>query len=200
MSSQSETAQCWLDQARVDLDAALVKTANESHRRYWLQQSYEKALKCWVRANMIPLDDDYEHACGLIFWHAHSPLLRLTRAKNENYVRQKIGKKLQHRGHDVFLGLHLIGREIRSMFRSSKKHEAMLLQIDATTPSTDTSKISYRYPFYVASPERKMVSPSKYGDQGWLNYQGDEDRVQAAVRWLLDQAEIAVRGAGRREK
>ena len=35
----------WLLQAESDLDEAKAKGISEGHTRYWLQQSYEKAIK-----------------------------------------------------------------------------------------------------------------------------------------------------------
>ena len=40
----------WLLQAEADLRAseALAADIRENHRRYWIQQAYEKAMKAWA--------------------------------------------------------------------------------------------------------------------------------------------------------
>lgn len=40
----------WLDQAKYDLGASRVADINvrDCHRRYWIQQSYEKAIKAYA--------------------------------------------------------------------------------------------------------------------------------------------------------
>ena len=73
----STQVRTWIEQAHADLAATQVEDAGlrECHRRYWIQQSYEKAIKAYalMRWTGGP-NDDAQFA--RLFLLQHSPLAR----------------------------------------------------------------------------------------------------------------------------
>lgn len=155
--------EAWLEQAEADLRAATATSAElqECHRRYWLQQSYEKSIKAYalMRWNGVAAE---EKEFSRVFLLQHSPL----RVVSE--VSTPLSK-----------AMHLLRREVESFVRSLD-NAAILLKIDATTPRNDPAEVSYRYPFLHAG---EYVPPARFEE--WDSYQGNAQGAQAAVTRLL---------------
>lgn len=153
----------WIEQAQADLFAARVQAEGvaECHRRYWIQQSYEKAIKAYALVRWAgPSSDEGEFSRQFLL--QHSPL-----------------KTLSTVGSPLSKALHLLRREVLA-FVNGLDNAAVLLQIDATTPRNSPSEISYRYPF---EHRGEYVSPASY--DGWDVYQGNAMGACAAVSRLI---------------
>ncbi|HEX3775064.1 MAG TPA: hypothetical protein VHV51_11410 [Polyangiaceae bacterium] len=150
----------WLLQAESDLDAAeaTAEGISESHTRYWLQQSYEKAIKAWGLMNW-PFSADDEAQFHHVFLRRHSPFLFID---NTNAPLPK--------------SIHLLRRAART-FVNGLAYRNVLVKLDGTTPEFDETKVSYRYPF-IADGEH--VAPCAY--EGWNAYQGESGEVRRSVR------------------
>jgi hypothetical protein len=61
----------------------------------------------------------------------------------------------------------------------------VLRKVDATTPTTDPTDTSYRYPFLDATG--KDIAPVDWNAQDWDVFQGNALGVSAAVARLLDK-------------
>jgi hypothetical protein len=153
----------WIEQANADLVAAEVEDARlrECHRRYWIQQSYEKAIKAYALMRWTGgANDDAQFA--RLFLLQHSPLKTVAQANTP-----------------LSKALHLLAREVEAFVRILDNAD-LLLKIDATTPRNDPVEVSYRYPFLV---EGEYKAPVSYED--WDAYQGNVTGAQAAVKRLL---------------
>lgn len=162
----------WLRQAEEDLKAAEADAdgISQNHRRYWLQQSYEKAIKAWGLMKWRYNADD-EGQFHHVFLRRHSPFLFID---NTNAPLPK--------------SIHLLQREAR-VFVNGFAYSAVLIKIDATTPEFDETKVSYRYPFLV---EDELVAPYAY--EGWEAYQGEWAEVRRSVRSFIREVrgELAI--------
>jgi hypothetical protein len=150
-----QQAKVWLKQAKADLLAALGAPAKpECHRRYWLQQAYEKALKslALIMYSGQPSDPEF-----LTHFLNHSPLEALEQAN-------KLSKRM-----------HSLARQVQR-FINLRREAARLRKIDATRPSNKDDQVSYRYPFRVGS---ELIAPADYDD--WDSYQGEWLGVTSAV-------------------
>jgi hypothetical protein len=162
----------WLLQAEADLRAAEADSdgVTDGHRRFWLQQSYEKGIKAWgLMKWRYNLDDEgqFHH----VFLRRHSPFLSIDRT---NAPLPK--------------SIHLLQREARA-FVNGLAYGGVLMKIDATTPEFDETKVSYRYPFLV---DGHHVAPCDY--EGWDAYQGEWAEVRRSVRAFLREVrgELAI--------
>jgi len=153
----------WIAQAEADLVAAQVVAAGlgECHRRYWIQQSYEKGIKAYALMRWTG-DADHDAEFARLFLLQHSPL-----------------KTVLDASAPLSKPLHLLAREVEVFVRGLDNAD-LLLKIDATTPRNDPGEISYRYPF---TANGDYVAPASFGD--WDAYQGNVVGVRAAVRRLL---------------
>lgn len=153
----------WIEQAEADLGAARVRDGAlaECHRRYWIQQSYEKAIKAFALMRWTGAAGD-EAQFARLFLLQHSPL------KTVAEVDTPLSKPL-----------HLLARVVEAFVRGLD-NAGMLLKIDATTPRNDPAEVSYRYPFVVDGEYR---APASYED--WDAYQGNVAGAEAAVGRLL---------------
>ncbi|MEZ4301864.1 MAG: hypothetical protein R3B70_43420 [Polyangiaceae bacterium] len=133
----------------------------ECHRRYWIQQSYEKTIKAYalMRWGGAPAD---EPEFARLFLLQHSPL------KTVGLATTPLSK-----------GLRLLRREVEAFVRGLDNAD-LLLRIDATTPRNDPNEVSYRYPFLV---DGDFVAPVAYSE--WDAYQGNVAGALAAVERLL---------------
>ncbi len=165
----------WLRQARADLDACVgagSSALTECHRRYLLQQACEKGVK----------------ALGLVLWgeqttdvasfhrfflHRHDPLSRL--GEQEGLPRS------------LWALLRQLNTELDTI-----DNAILLRQVDGTSPSTDPTSISYRYPF-VDNRTGDVVAPVDVQTDTWDSYQGNEMGVVRAVGRLLDRVEGRIR-------
>jgi IS1 family transposase len=153
----------WIAQAEADLAASKIAAdgLKECHRRYWIQQSYEKSIKAYamMRWRGAPAD---EAEFARLFLLQHSPL-----------------KTIEGTNTPLSKALHLLRRETLAFVRSLDNAD-ILLKIDATTPRNDPAEVSYRYPFLV---DGEYVAPASYDD--WDAYQGNVPGAQSAVIRLL---------------
>lgn len=154
----------WLRQADSDLAAARAEAGGsaECHRRYWLQQACEKGIKAlgiilWAER---PADDGRFRAD---FLHRHSPLRNL---KTVPGIPKSLAQLLKAIEADI-------GRIDGT---------GVILKVDATTPTTDLTDVSYRYPFFDVR-EGRIVAPVDYAD--WDAYQGNIEGVTAAIDRFL---------------
>lgn len=154
----------WLDQATADLRAAQAKddAIAECHRRYWFQQSCEKAIKAlgllrWADTNDPALTTELT----AVFLKQHAPYDTL----QSSAPKSKAIKALQ--------------REIDSFLRQLDNF-ALLKKLDATRPYFNPSEVSYRYPFI---QDGSYVAPCDF--EGWDGYQGNTMGVESAVGKLL---------------
>jgi hypothetical protein len=159
-----EQVEAWVEQAEADLQAASVASSSlrECHRRYWLQQSYEKSIKAYALMRWRG-DAADEREFTKVFLLQHSPL------KSMSDVSTPLSR-----------AMYLLRREVEAFVRSLD-NDSLLMQIDATTPRNDPAEVSYRYPFLLR--DGSYVPPASF--EGWDDYQGNEKDARAAVTKLL---------------
>jgi hypothetical protein len=174
----SKQVRAWLEQADADLRASRVasESLHECHQRYWIQQSYEKAIKAYAIMRWTGIAaDDAEFA--RLFLLQHSPL------KTVSATNAPLSKPL-----------HLLSREVEAFVRRLDNAD-ILLKIDATTPRNDPAEVSYRYPFVV---DGDYIAPASF--DGWDSYQGNTAGAQASVARLLSAVREEVRVFDRKPK
>lgn len=73
-----QQVEAWIEQAEDDLEAARVDAAglSECHRRYWIQQAYEKAIKAYALMRWKGASQD-EAEFAQKFLLQHSPVQNL---------------------------------------------------------------------------------------------------------------------------
>lgn len=168
----------WIEQADADLIAARVDDGGlrECHRRYWVQQSYEKAIKAYALMRWTGGPTEAAQFAHL-FLLQHSPLKTVAQANTP-----------------LSKPLHLLARDVEAFVRHLDNAD-LLLKIDATTPRSDPTEVSYRYPFLV---DGDYKAPISYDD--WDAYQGNALGAQAAVTRLLGAVKDELRIFARRPK
>jgi hypothetical protein len=153
----------WLEQAEADLLASRAEgdEIKDCHRRFWIQQSYEKSIKAYALMRWQgTAEEDAEFARMFLF--QHSPLMLVSTTNTP-----------------LSKALHLLARDVDS-FVSNLDNSELLVKIDATRPRQDPTEISYRYPFL---KDGGYVAPCAY--DGWDGYQGNALGARAAVTRLL---------------
>ena len=166
-----ERLKAWLRQARADLEAGRGEGGEECHRRYWLQQACEKGIKALglVLWNGPATDDGFFRGS---FLHKHSPLKQLaTELEGDSALPKSL--RLLLRQIDVELG-RLDGG-------------GLLRRVDGTTPTTDPTEVSYRYPF--RDSRGRAVAPQDWSATDWDVYQGNAAGVAAAIERFLRAVE-----------
>lgn len=173
-----EQVRKWIEQAEADLKASRVtdESLGECHRRYWIQQSCEKAIKAYAMMRWTGSAAEEAEFSRLVLLQ-HSPL------KNVIAPNAPLSKSL-----------HLLSRQVE-IFVRSLDNSGMLLRVDATTPRNDPAEVSYRYPFIV---EGEYVAPISF--DGWDNYQGNFEGVRAAVTRLIAAVKAELTTFARRPK
>jgi hypothetical protein len=153
----------WIDQAEADLAAARADAGGvaECHRRYWLQQSYEKAIKALALMKWTGGAAD-EAEFTRQFLLQHSPL-----------------KKVGTTSTTLSKPLRALARELGAQVRRLDNGH-VLIKIDATAPTSDPAEVSYRYPFH---RDGEFVPPASFDD--WDDYQGNFMAAESAVRRLI---------------
>lgn len=151
------------------------------HRRYWLQQACEKGIKAlglvlWTGS---PADDGLFRAH---FLHNHSPFRRL-----EVDVRAKP---------DLPTSLRRLFRQIETEL-SALDGDGLLRKVDSTTPTTNPTGVSYRYPFHDGE-EGEDVAPTDWTAAQWDAYQGNALGVAAAIDRFLKAVDNRRRRGARR--
>ena len=139
----------------------------ECHRRYWLQQACEKGIKA---LGLIlwrgPASD--EGVFRASFLHKHSPLKQL---KSDPLLPKSLR-----------LLLRALETELERLDGAG-----LLLKVDATTPRTDPTEVSYRYPFVDATG--RDVAPVDWTSADWDAYQGNIAGLVASVDRFLRAVE-----------
>jgi hypothetical protein len=128
--TEPKQVRSWIEQAEADLAAARTRGDGiaECHRRYWLQQSYEKAIKALALMKWTGGPRD-ETEFSKQFLLQHSPLTKVGATPTP-----------------LSKALRLLARELDAHVRRLD-NGGILRQIDATTPTIDPAEVSYRYPF-----------------------------------------------------
>jgi hypothetical protein len=162
-----ERLKAWLRQARADLDAGRSQGGDECHRRYWLQQASEKGIKALGLAMWNGPTAD-EGVFRAFFLHKHSPLKQLAAEAGKNPLLPK----------SLWLLLRQIDAELTGLDGAG-----LLRQVDGTTPTTDPTDVSYRYPFRDANG--LDVAPRDWTTADWDAYQGNAAGVAAAIDRFL---------------
>ena len=162
-----ERLKAWLRQARADLEAGRGEGGQECHRRYWLQQACEKGIKALgvVMWNGPRADDG---AFRGHFLHKHSPLKQLATELGNDPALPK--------------SLRLLLRQIDAEL-SRLDGEGLLRRVDGTTPTTDPTDVSYRYPF--RDNAGKDVAPRDWTAADWDSYQGNAAGVASAIERFI---------------
>ncbi|MGM0578169.1 MAG: hypothetical protein ACQEXJ_20760 [Myxococcota bacterium] len=177
-----------MDQARADLRAARCTddAVAECHRRYWLQQAYEKALKAYLVAQVGKRE---RHEVLLIvrdtILGSHSPLTDFPRGVDLDDLKARLEQAYPDDWQRGLRLVELLRRHAHAFVTNRRGHEA-LYKLDDTRPSIAARYPSYRYPFFDGG---KSVAPAKW--RGWTGYQGPEEEVAGAVEELIDAARVA---------
>ena len=162
----NERLRAWIRQARADLGAAQCDAGEECHRRYWLQQACEKCIKALGIILWSDRTSDEGHFRGS-FLNKHSPLQQLSKDVASDPALPS--------------SLRMLLRQIDSEL-SEIDGGALIRQVDATTPTLDPTRTSYRYPF---QDEGKDVAPADWTTSKWDAYQGNVAGVVAAIERFL---------------
>jgi hypothetical protein len=173
--AQLEDAAIWLTQAEADLRAARAEHGDvaECHRRYWLQQSYEKAIKAYALIHWKGPANDKQFRTQFLL--KHSPF-----------------KSVGAGASPLSLLLHKLMRQLETFVRRLD-NAGLLLKIDDTETSSKPDQVSYRYPFFEGG---NLVAPCEY--EGWEGYLSNREGATAAVDRLLravgKELKVAKRG------
>lgn len=183
----------WLRQARSDFDAARVNEERilECHRRYWFQQSYEKAIKAIAIASISDADEEFLQAFQDYFLRHHAPVFSFKLKTREwEGVEEELRGKFPKTWESISNRLRLLRRSLEQL-ETKLTQRSTLQQIETTTPSLSPNDVSYRYPFFEqANRPETAIAPADF--RGWAAYQGDEQRVTEAIQELLDCARATV--------
>jgi HEPN domain-containing protein len=157
--------ECWLLQAEADFQAAKATAEGilECHKRYWFQQSCEKAIKAYGLLRFDPASAADEKAFVLSFLRHHAPFTEFDASIPTSRA------------------MHLLQREIGVFLRELPTFDT-IEQIESTKPRMDPQYVSYRYPFKRAT-DPACIAPAAH--EGWEVYQGNAMKVERAVRDLL---------------
>ena len=182
----------WLRQAKADAAASRVKgQLAECHRRYLLQQAYEKGVKALALACLTKKQGNkkqFASALGDCFLHHHTPFTVFSTKVDAEWaeeLRQAYGRDWE----TLLKGLKVLRTEVakRRQNGADAKTIAAWKKIDGTRPIKAVNAVSYRYPF--VDPAQKFpegVSPADWSD--WNSYQGVDVVARGAVAELLERA------------
>lgn len=157
----------WIRQAQADLVAGRAEGVEPCHRRYWLQQSYEKGIK----------------ALGLILWQGH--------ANEEGQLRRhflgrhsplKVLSREAANDPNVPRSLRLLLRQLQTEL-GTLDGAGVLKRVDENEATMNPTDVSYRYPFQDAAGSH--VAPADWTEANWDAYQGSAMGVVAAVTRFL---------------
>jgi hypothetical protein len=186
----------WLQQAKADEAASRAKgPLAECHRRYLLQQAYEKAVKAFALACLAPKQrakKQFASALGDCFLHHHTPMTVFATKDDADWA-DELRSAYGSSGAELVKELKALRNQVATRMKDgadTKTVEAWE-RIDGTRPTKAVDAVSYRYPFIdPAHPEG--VAPKDW--RGWDSYQGSEDAVREAIADLLKRAgkQIAV--------
>ncbi len=160
----------WIRQAEADLAAARVESDGiaECHRRYWIQQSYEKAIKALAFTLLGGTDDENKALRQLL---SHSPLKLLA----ERIVDPKtpLPKTLDRKR------LRLLKRDLDAFVRRLDNAK-FLEKVDDLEPTPHDEDPSYRYPFMAGG---EYLPPIDFQD--WELHLGGIAGAISAVQRLI---------------
>ncbi|HEX7601229.1 MAG TPA: hypothetical protein VF316_06470 [Polyangiaceae bacterium] len=185
----------WLRQAKADEAASRATGAlAECHRRYFLQQAYEKAVKALALACLTrkqSKDKQLSSALGEHFLHHHTPWTVFS-TKDDAAWADELRLAYGAHGPTLLRELKLLRQQVavRMQDRADGRVVDAWKQIDGTRPRKAVDAVSYRYPF-VDDAHVDGVAPKDWN--GWSEYQGKEDVVRDAVAQLLRRAGDQVR-------
>lgn len=180
----------WLRQARRDLAAARCGTTDECHRRYWYQQSYEKAIKAYAITLVTSKNAQVLAGFRDSFLRHHAPLAvaKASEEEGEESMEHRL-KRIYPKSWEEIVKTVVNVRRLTENFVDNLKHARSIRKIDATHPSMAVTAVSYRYPFQ-ASGSTQSVAPADW--RGWSSYQGIEATVQKALDELIDGVALQI--------
>jgi hypothetical protein len=181
----------WLEQAKADAAASKVKTGlAECHRRYLLQQAYEKGVKalglaCLTRDQLAK--GQFASALGDCFLHHHTPMTVFT-TKDDDEWEEELRRAYKGAWQALLKELKALRNQValRMGQGADKKLVDAWKRVDATRPRKAVDAVSYRYPFVDQKLHPDGVAPKSW--QGWDAYQGPEGTVREAIAELLKRA------------
>ena len=133
----------------------------------------DERLKAWIRQARADLDAGRRDGrFRQHFLHRHSPLKQLSQ---EVAADAGLPKSLR-------LLLRQLDAELGEL-----DGEWLLRKVDSTTPTTDPTDASYRYPF--RGPAGEEVAPVDWSRADWDRYQGNSVGVAAAIDRFLRTVE-----------
>jgi methylphosphotriester-DNA--protein-cysteine methyltransferase len=179
----------WLKQARADEKASRTAGLAECHRRYLLQQAYEKGVKALALACLTTKqakDKQFASALGECFLHHHTPVTVFSN-KDDAAWEEELRASYKGNWEKLLRELKTVRRTLATALgrESDKRIVDAWQKIDGTRPSKVIDAVSYRYPF-IQDAYPDGVAPSEWN--GWAAYQGEADHVRNAVVTLLERA------------
>jgi hypothetical protein len=184
----------WLQQARADRDASRATKIGDCHKRYLLQQAYEKAIKALGLACMNEhqaKDKRIASALGDYFLHHHTPMTVFSSDDDAERLRELLADYPGF-GATVHRQLKTIRTRILTILgdRTDAKIVKVWEKIDATRPTKSIDSVSYRYPFVDPPKSSLGIAPCAWA--GWDAYQGPEQDVRDAIDELIRRAGMQV--------
>lgn len=180
----------WFKQARADAKASAAgHDLAECHRRYLLQQAYEKAVKALALANLpkrLDADRQFASALGDYLLMHHTPWTVFS-GKNDEEWRNELRGAYAARWSELLRKLKELRRNVAIQLQRDTDARIVEVwkQIDSTRPSRSVDEVSYRYPF-VVDEQSDGIAPVDW--DGWSQYQGAEELVRSAIEELLQRA------------
>lgn len=179
----------WLKQARADEKASRADGLDECHRRYLLQQAYEKGVKALALACLTSKqakDKQFVSALGQCFLHHHTPVTVFSN-KDDRAWEEELREAYSGSWEKLLRELKTVRNQLATLMgrESDTKTVHTWHKIDGTRPSKAVNAVSYRYPFTQVA-YRDGVTSSDW--DGWAAYQGEADQVRNSVNTLLDRA------------
>lgn len=169
MSADQDEVWAWLEQAKADLQAAsvLVDENTESHRRYWLQQAYEKAVKAFGLSLLESPSEEHRAELRGGFLRHHDPVRSFEAHPPASKVISALKRRL-------------------STFVRSHPEYPTLDRLEEHKARLDSSSMSYRYPFKRAQ-DATWIAPARFAD--WSELLGSFDKSREAVRSFVTAVE-----------
>lgn len=183
----------WLQQAKADRDASKATKIADCHKRYLLQQAYEKGIKALGLACMNEHQEKNKKitsALGDYFLHHHTPMTVFSSEDDAERLAE-LQRDYPGFGETVHRQLKIIRTRIVTILRDGTNQKVVKTweQIDATRPTKSLDSVSYRYPF-VDAQSIDGIAPCAW--TGWDGYQGQEQEVRDAVDELLKRSGMQV--------
>jgi hypothetical protein len=188
----------YLQQARADFRACQLQTSDfaECHRRYFLQQAFEKALKSFllVKLGVGNEDEQVEFLLRDTILGSHSPLADFPPGADLAELEEQLVRRYPKHWERGIKLLKMLRREAAGLIERSGAGP-VLRKIDGTRQSIRAQVPSYRYPFF---EDRLEITPATWG--AWDTYQGTWHTVVPAVHNLIETVALTVGTSGRRSR